>query len=198
VAVNLSPRQFSQHGLIGSVKEALGSSGLSPNLLKLEVTESSVMEDPEEAIAKMELLNQLGVSFSIDDFGTGYSSLSYLRRFPVEVLKIDRSFISESQENSNDREIIKTIIAMAKSLRLKTVAEGVETRAQRDFLCRQGCFLMQGFYFSRPMPFRKLLADWDSLSSQAQKMPKNEKSEPPKISDLPEIVLKRGMGTTQE
>jgi diguanylate cyclase (GGDEF)-like protein/PAS domain S-box-containing protein len=198
VAVNLSPRQFSQHGLIGSVKEALGSSGLSPNLLKLEVTESSVMEDPEEAMAKMELLNQLGVSFSIDDFGTGYSSLSYLRRFPVEVLKIDRSFISESQENSNDREIIKTIIAMAKSLRLKTVAEGVETRAQRDFLCRQGCFLMQGFYFSRPMPFRKLLADWDSLSSQAQKMPKNEKSEPPKISDLPEIVLKRGMGTTQE
>ncbi|KIX15478.1 sensor domain-containing protein [Dethiosulfatarculus sandiegensis] len=187
VAVNLSPRQFGQNGLVSTVKEALSSSGLSPDRLKLEVTESSVMVDPEEAIAKMELLNQLGVTFSIDDFGTGYSSLSYLKRFPVEVLKIDRSFISESQENSNDREIIKTIIAMAKNLRMKTVAEGVETRAQRDFLCRQGCFLMQGFYFSQPMPFKKLLADWDFLTCHPEKTtnPKQKLRPEKKKSDGP-------------
>lgn len=110
------------------------------------------MENPEEAIAKMKKLHDRGIKFSIDDFGTGYSSLSYLKRFPVDTLKIDRSFVREVTRNNDDREIIKTIIAMARSLRLDIVAEGVESVDQKDFLSGQGCQLMQGFLFSRPLP----------------------------------------------
>jgi diguanylate cyclase (GGDEF)-like protein/PAS domain S-box-containing protein len=152
VAVNLSARQFKQPDLVDEVLAVLQRTGLAPRHLKLEVTESSVMENPEDAIAKMERLADCGIRFSIDDFGTGYSSLSHLKRFPVDTLKIDRSFVRESSENLGDQEIIRTILAMAASLKMQAVAEGVETRAQRDFLCHEGCRIMQGFYFGAPVP----------------------------------------------
>jgi EAL domain-containing protein (putative c-di-GMP-specific phosphodiesterase class I) len=110
------------------------------------------MENPEDAVAKMNLLRAKGIHFSIDDFGTGYSSLSYLKRFPVDTLKIDRSFVMDAPTNPDDQEIIKTIIAMARNLRLDTVAEGVETQEQQAFLTHHGCHMMQGYYFGRPVP----------------------------------------------
>ncbi|PIE32688.1 hypothetical protein CSA56_14465 [candidate division KSB3 bacterium] len=152
VTVNLSTRQFQEPDLIETIEQALQTTGLSPGCLKLEVTESSIMENPEDAIAKMTLLRSLGIHFSIDDFGTGYSSLSYLKRFPIDTLKIDRSFVMDSLTNKDDQEIIKTIIAMARNLDLDTVAEGIETQEQFDFLSDQGCHMMQGYYFGRPMP----------------------------------------------
>jgi EAL domain-containing protein (putative c-di-GMP-specific phosphodiesterase class I) len=118
------------------------------------------MESPEQAIVKMNILREKGIHFSIDDFGTGYSSLSYLKRFPIDILKIDRSFVMDSITDKDDQEIIKTIIAMARNLNLNTVAEGVETREQQQFLTQHGCHMMQGYYFGRPMPaeqFEKIL-----------------------------------------
>jgi EAL domain-containing protein (putative c-di-GMP-specific phosphodiesterase class I) len=156
VAVNLSTRQFREKNLSETIERILDETGLSPNYLKLEVTESGIMEDPEAAIAKMNRLRSKGIRFSIDDFGTGYSSLSYMKRFPIDTLKIDRSFIAESATNRDDREIIKTIISMARNLSIETVAEGVENKDQQDFLSRQGCRMMQGYYFGRPMPAREL------------------------------------------
>jgi EAL domain-containing protein (putative c-di-GMP-specific phosphodiesterase class I) len=110
------------------------------------------MENPEQAIAKMTMLRAKGIRFSIDDFGTGYSSLSYLKRFPIDILKIDRSFVADSTTNKDDQEIIKMIIAMARNLGIDAVAEGVETKEQQDFLSQHGCHMMQGYYFGRPMP----------------------------------------------
>ncbi len=170
VAINLSPRQFKDPDLVGMVEEALEAAGLPPDCLKLEVTESSIMENPEQAIAKMELLRARGIHFSIDDFGTGYSSLGYLKRFPVDTLKIDRSFVMEASTNKDDQEIIKTIISMAHNLKMKTVAEGVETQDQQDFLTRQGCHMTQGYYHGRPMP-----ADKFEEILQTGKIPREEK-----------------------
>ena len=155
VAVNLSTRQFREPDLIETIEQVLESTGLSPDCLKLEVTESGIMKDPEQAVAKMKILRAKGIRFSIDDFGTGYSSLSYLKRFPIDTLKIDRSFVTDCSTNKDDQEIIKTIISMAQSLNLETVAEGVETEEQLDFLIRQGCHIMQGYYFDQPMPANK-------------------------------------------
>ena len=138
----------------------LKTTGLPPNYLELEVTESGLMEDPEEAIAKMKILRAKGSHFSIDDFGTGYSSLGYLKRLPIDTLKIDRSFVMDSTTDKDDQEIIKMIITMARNLSMKTVAEGVETKEQREFLTQHGCCMMQGYYFGRPMPadqFEKML-----------------------------------------
>ena len=162
VAVNLSARQFREGDLVDKVNAILADTGLEPQYLKLEVTESGVMEDPEGAIAKMRQLRNLGIRFSIDDFGTGYSSLSYLKRFPIDTLKIDRSFVCDSTDNRDDQEIIKTIIAMAQNLNIDTVAEGVETKEQKDFLCQEGCRIMQGYFFGRPVPsgeFEQLLRE---------------------------------------
>jgi diguanylate cyclase (GGDEF)-like protein/PAS domain S-box-containing protein len=155
VAVNLSPRQFKEPDLVETVELVLEATGLPPDCLKLEVTESGIMENPEQAIAKMKMLRTKGIRFSIDDFGTGYSSLSYLKRFPIDTLKIDRSFVMDCITNKDDQEIIKTIIAMARNLDMDTVAEGVETEEQQDFLIGQGCHIMQGYYFGRPMPADK-------------------------------------------
>jgi EAL domain-containing protein (putative c-di-GMP-specific phosphodiesterase class I) len=110
------------------------------------------MEKPDEAIAKMNLLCAKGVHFSIDDFGTGYSSLSQMKRFPIDTLKIDRSFVVDSMTNRDDQEIIRAILSMARNLHIATVAEGVETEEQRVFLSHEGCQMMQGYYFSRPLP----------------------------------------------
>ncbi|MBW1711810.1 MAG: EAL domain-containing protein, partial [Deltaproteobacteria bacterium] len=132
LAINLSPRQFRHQDLVQTVADVLAETGLEAERLKLEVTESSVMESPEEAIAKMNKLSALGVSFSIDNFGTGYSLLNYLKRFPVDTLKIDSSFVRDAAQNSDYDEVIKTIIAMAGNLKMETLAEGVETEEQEE------------------------------------------------------------------
>jgi EAL domain-containing protein (putative c-di-GMP-specific phosphodiesterase class I) len=155
MAVNLSTRQFKEPDLVEVIEQVLKTTGLPPQCLKLEVTESGIMEDPQQAVVKMKLLQEKGINFSIDDFGVGYSSLSYLRRFPIDTLKIDQSFVIESAASKDDQEIIKTIIIMAQNLSMNTVAEGVETKEQLDFLAHQGCNIMQGYYFGRPMPAKK-------------------------------------------
>ncbi|MCP4396656.1 MAG: EAL domain-containing protein [bacterium] len=155
VAVNLSTRQFKEPDLVETVEQALEATGLPSHCLRLEITESGIMDDPEQATRKMQLLRAKGILFAIDDFGTGYSSLSYLKRFPVDTLKIDRSFVMDSLTSKDDREIIKTIIAMARSLNMDIVAEGVETEGQHEFLTRQGCQMMQGYYHGRPVPPEK-------------------------------------------
>ena len=158
VAVNLSGRQFSDRQLVETVRRALAESGLPPRLLKLEITESAVMRNAEEAVRILEELKALGLDISLDDFGTGYSSLAYLRRFPIDQLKIDLSFVHEITRHPDGAAIVRGIIGLAQSLRLQTVAEGVETVPQRDFLKDAGCDLVQGFLFSRPLPPEALTA----------------------------------------
>jgi EAL domain-containing protein (putative c-di-GMP-specific phosphodiesterase class I) len=152
VAVNLSARQLQEPDFEQMVIDIIDESGLPPRCLKLEVTESCVMQNPEVSIHKMSALRARGITFSIDDFGTGYSSLSYLKRFPIDTLKIDRSFISDAMKSKGDQEIIKTIITMARNLNIDAVAEGVETQEQKDFLDSYGCRNMQGFLFAHPVP----------------------------------------------
>ncbi len=151
VAVNLSPRQFRQESLVASILGALEEFAVPASALELEITESSVMDNPDAAVLQLKKLNQHGLSIAIDDFGTGYSSLSYLKRFPVSKLKIDRSFVMDIPGDANDTAIAIAVIQLAKSLGLKTVAEGVETAAQREFLAAQGCDFLQGYWYGKPM-----------------------------------------------
>ena len=150
VAVNLSPRQFNDPRLAESVAQALAQSGLAPHLLELEITESTAMQHTDATLATLEKLKRLGVSISIDDFGTGYSSLAYLRRFPVDKLKIDRSFVAVAPADKEQAAIISAIVALAHALQIEVVAEGVETEAQREFLARCGCDYLQGYLIGRP------------------------------------------------
>ena len=150
VAVNLSAVQFRHAGLPATVSRALSDAGLPAQYLELELTES-VTANPAAAIAMMDALHGLGVRLSLDDFGTGYSSLSYLKRFPLHTLKIDQSFVRDIDTDPDDRAIVQAIIQMARALDLKTIAEGVETDAQHQFLRREGCDMMQGYRFCRPM-----------------------------------------------
>ncbi len=152
VSVNVSTRQFQQADFHKRVASTLEFHGVAPQLIELEMTEGLLMEDTETAHRGLHQLKELGVRISIDDFGTGHSCLSYLRRFPIDVLKIDRSFVSEIGENEDSRIIIDAIISLARSLRLDTVAEGVETNAQLDFLLERGCHVAQGYLFGMPMP----------------------------------------------
>jgi diguanylate cyclase (GGDEF)-like protein len=151
VAVNLSVRQFQRDALMETVMQALQQSGLPPALLELEITESILMENVEAAIVTFKQISNLGVRVSMDDFGTGYSSLSYLQRFPINVLKIDQSFVRNIPDNSNDAAIVSAIIAMASQFNLEIVAEGVETSTQLEFMTAHGCHSVQGYYFSRPL-----------------------------------------------
>jgi diguanylate cyclase (GGDEF)-like protein/PAS domain S-box-containing protein len=151
VAVNLSGRQFARESLLEDVVFALEHSHLPPQLLELEITESAVMQNPEHASSILSALDRLGVSIAIDDFGTGYSSLAYLKRFPVSTLKIDRSFVKDLPEDPEDAAITRAVIALARSLRLRVVAEGVETRAQLEYLAAHGCDQVQGFFTGKPM-----------------------------------------------
>lgn len=151
ISVNLSGRQFAQPDLIEQVKSVLVESGLSPRSLKLEITESVVMENIEMATAMFKRLRDLGVQLSIDDFGTGYSSLSYLHRFPIDTLKIDRSFVIQMMNNKENIEIVRTIIMLAHNLGMDVVAEGVETKEQLRLLRDLKCELGQGYFFSRPL-----------------------------------------------
>jgi diguanylate cyclase (GGDEF)-like protein len=151
VSVNISSRQFRSGALAPVVRSALRESGLDARLLELELTESLLVENTEEAIRILGELKAIGVSIAIDDFGSGYSSLNYLKRFPVDFLKIDRSFIRDITTNAKDAAITTNIVTLARSLGLQTVAEGVEQREQLDFLGAQGCDEVQGFLFSRPV-----------------------------------------------
>ncbi len=160
MSVNLSPRQFRQKNLAETVAGALRDTGLEPRYLELEITESMIMHDAKKAIALLQQVHQLGVQLSIDDFGTGYSSLAYLKRFPVQKLKIDQSFMRNLTVDGDDAGIVTAVIAMAKSLGLEVVAEGVETAEQLAFLAKLDCEEYQGYYFSRPVPadeFARLL-----------------------------------------
>jgi diguanylate cyclase (GGDEF)-like protein len=152
MSVNLSPREFQEPGLVGHVTDALADTGLHPHLLQLEITESSAMQNAQAASQTLGELRALGVGLSIDDFGTGYSSLSYLRRFPIDTLKIDQSFIRDIAADPDDAAIASAIVALARTLKLAVVAEGVETDEQLGFLVRHGCERAQGYLFSRPVP----------------------------------------------
>ena len=152
VAVNLSAKQFHQQNIAAIVMRALQDHGVDPRLLELEITESTAMRNAEATSTTLRKLKVLGVRIAIDDFGTGYSSLSYLKRFPIDSLKIDRSFVTELPGNQDDATIAQAIITMAHALRLKVIAEGVETEAQLEFLTANGCDEIQGYYFSRPLP----------------------------------------------
>jgi EAL domain-containing protein (putative c-di-GMP-specific phosphodiesterase class I) len=134
------------------VREALAVSGLDPCWLDLEITESVIMQEPERVVDLLGQLKALGVHLSIDDFGTGYSSLAYLKRFPLDKIKIDRSFVTDLETDANDAAIVRMVIGIAKELELKVIAEGVETDGQRDFLHQHHCDQIQGFYLSQPVP----------------------------------------------
>ena len=160
MAVNVSARQFRQHDLKQSVARALESSGLDPTWLVLELTESTIMSDAHAATILLQELRAMGVHLSIDDFGTGYSSLNYLKRFPIDSVKIDRSFIKEITTNSDDAAIAEAVIAMAHSMRMWVTAEGVESLEQLELLRSLNCDEMQGYFISRPVPaeeFEELL-----------------------------------------
>ncbi|HWT35700.1 MAG TPA: EAL domain-containing protein [Paraburkholderia sp.] len=152
VSVNLSARQFQQRDIAKLVMQVLEETGLDPQYLELELTESTIMRNAEEAVSMLNELHALGIGLAIDDFGTGYSSLSYLKRFPVDRLKIDRSFVSDIGESSDDETITSAIIALAHSLNLQVIAEGVETSTQLDFLKERACDEMQGYFFAKPLP----------------------------------------------
>jgi diguanylate cyclase (GGDEF)-like protein/PAS domain S-box-containing protein len=162
IAINLSGMQFIRRDLNERVQYVLAASGLDPKYLEFEITESIIMRNVNETITALNEFKDMGISISVDDFGTGYSSLSYLKRFPLDVLKIDRSFVNDIPDNQDDVTITSAIIALAHRLNLGVVAEGVETRGQLDFLHQQGCDLAQGNYFSNPLPayeFELLLSE---------------------------------------
>jgi diguanylate cyclase (GGDEF)-like protein/PAS domain S-box-containing protein len=158
VAVNLSARQFGSSDLVHGIEAALQDTGLDPCSLEIEITESLMMDDVDGAIAVLKELKDLGVRLSIDDFGTGYSSLAYLKRFPIDNLKIDRSFVSDIVSGKEEAPIVSSIIALGHNLKLQVTAEGVETAEQLAYLRERGCNKLQGYVFSRPVPADRLLA----------------------------------------
>lgn len=158
ISTKVSSQQFSQPRLLEVVERALSDSNFPADCLELEISESTLMQDPEAAIGMLRALRSIGVKICVDDFGTGYSSLSYLRRFSIDVLKIDKSLVRELGSNRESEAIIRAIIALAKSLDLKTVAEGVESSTQLEFLRREGCDRLQGFYLGKPVGAATLLA----------------------------------------
>ncbi|MDR9467500.1 EAL domain-containing protein [Marinospirillum sp.] len=170
LAVNISAKQFQNDDLVRQVKELLSRTGINPQRLKLELTESAILEQMEATIEKMLELKKLGLTFSMDDFGTGYSSLQYLKRLPLDQLKIDQSFIRDLPDDQESAAIAETIIAMGFALQLDVIAEGVETPEQQEFLIRQNCRAFQGYLFARPQPADELiqrLTGSDPISAEA-------------------------------
>lgn len=155
MAVNLSLRQLLDDNLIEDIKAALRDSGMTPHLLELEITESMVTHNPARMVAILTEIKNMGVRLAIDDFGTGYSSLAQIKHFPIDTLKVDRSFIRNVPEDSEDQAIIEAIISMGKTLSLTVVAEGVETQEQMNYLKEHSCNEMQGYYFSKPVAAEK-------------------------------------------
>lgn len=152
IAVNVSARQFHHPQFAAQVLDLVRASGINARQLKLELTETSVLEDVDDTIAKMNMLRTHGVTFALDDFGTGYSSLAYLKQLPLDMLKIDRSFVLDLLTHQNDAVIARTIIALGHSLRLKVLAESIETVAQRDFLFKHDCDVYQGYLYAQALP----------------------------------------------
>jgi EAL domain-containing protein (putative c-di-GMP-specific phosphodiesterase class I) len=152
LAVNLSPRQFMHKGLVAAIGDVVRETGIDPALLEFEITETALMQHGEHTLEILRQINGMGLRLSIDDFGTGYSSLAYLKRFPVKKVKIDRAFIKDLEHSAEDRAIVAAIIALADSLQLSTVAEGVETEEQFALLQANGCRYAQGYLFSAPVP----------------------------------------------
>jgi EAL domain-containing protein (putative c-di-GMP-specific phosphodiesterase class I) len=157
VAVNLSGYQLQHSALLATIRKVLQETGMSPDHLELEVTESVIMQNADFAVSILSALSDLGIHISIDDFGTGYSSLAHLKRFSVNTLKIDKSFVREVDFSSTDAAIATAIIAMGNSLNLNVIAEGVETQSQYDFLKLNNCDQVQGFLFCRPLPPDELI-----------------------------------------
>ncbi len=157
VAVNVSAAQFKQDGLVAGIEHILRETGIDAHDLELEITETVAMQSADTTIQTLRRFKNMGISISIDDFGTGYSSLSYLKRFPIDTLKIDRSFVRDISVDSDDAAIVQAINSLGKTLKLRLVAEGVETREQFDYLCQQGCDRMQGYYFSKPVDAAEFL-----------------------------------------
>ena len=170
VAVNVAASQFRRGDLLDVVRSALQASQLDPRFLEIELTESAVMTNPEDSAAVLEQISRMGVLVSVDDFGTGYSSMSYLRRFPIDKLKIDRSFITDLSTRADDASIVQAIVSLAHGLRLKVVAEGVESLEQLKFLRSVGCDQYQGYHFSEPLPaaeFAELVARWQKAEDRS-------------------------------
>jgi EAL domain-containing protein (putative c-di-GMP-specific phosphodiesterase class I) len=154
VAVNISSRQFVGNNVLNTVEQALAESGLDPGLLELEITEGILLHDAPQTKRALERIKKMGVRLSLDDFGTGYSSLSYLRRYEFDVLKIDRSFIADIERKPESMGLVKAIIAMAHSLGMEVIGEGVETSLQADFIHSRECNFAQGYYYGKPLPAR--------------------------------------------
>jgi EAL domain-containing protein (putative c-di-GMP-specific phosphodiesterase class I) len=156
VSVNLSSIQFKRASLLNVIKRALDDSGLPASLLEVELTEGAIMNDVDQNITRLNQLRDMGVAIAVDDFGTGYSSLSYLKRFPINTLKIDRSFITTIDSDPDDAAIVEAIIALASKLKLTVIAEGVETSEQLETLNRFHCDVIQGYYFGKPVPAEQI------------------------------------------
>jgi len=159
IAINVSSRLFARRELYEQVAQVLHATGLDPAFLELEVTESAVMDDPEEALEQLHRLRELGLRLAIDDFGTGYSSLLRLKRLPVQKLKIDQGFVAGVPWDDDDAAIVRVVIALAKSMGMQVHAEGIEQMEQARFLLEQGCDLGQGYWFGKPVPAQDV--DWD-------------------------------------
>jgi EAL domain-containing protein (putative c-di-GMP-specific phosphodiesterase class I) len=169
MCINVSPRQFGESSFVDKLKNVISETGVNPENIQLEITEGMVLRNIETAIDKMQKLKSAGVGMSIDDFGTGYSFLAYLNRLPVDLLKIDKSFINVIDNGENDAVIVDTIIAMAKHMKIDTLAEGVETKQALDFLQSRGCRKFQGYIFARPMPFNKLLDQFSDVKETSHR-----------------------------
>jgi EAL domain-containing protein (putative c-di-GMP-specific phosphodiesterase class I) len=165
LAVNVSAHQFGQSNFVELVQSVIERTGVRPQFLKLELTESLLAQDLGDIVRKMDALKALGVGFSLDDFGTGYSSLSYLKRLPLDQLKIDQSFVRDVLTDANDASIARTVIALGQNLNLSVIAEGVETEGQRAFLIENGCNIFQGYLFGKPMAARDYV-NFVSLSAK--------------------------------
>jgi len=171
MAVNLSAVQFSHKDLVLRIGEVLLKTGLSPHHLELELTESILMDDIEVASQTLHAFKKLGIQLSVDDFGTGYSSLNYLKRFPMDRIKIDQSFVRDIESDTATSEIIMSIIYMAHRLNMIVIAEGIETLSQKDFLLKNGCEELQGYYFSRPVPAKQISELLNSHSGTSIALP---------------------------
>ncbi|WP_331851815.1 putative bifunctional diguanylate cyclase/phosphodiesterase [Polynucleobacter necessarius] len=158
LSVNISAKQFRKANFAEMVEATVNQVGINPNLLKLELTESLLLEDVDAVISTMNVLRKLGVKFSMDDFGTGYSSLSYLKRLPLDELKIDKSFVLDIAWDEGDRAIIRSILSLAQTLKLRVVAEGVEIIEQRDYLLAEGCCFYQGYLYGKPLSEENFLS----------------------------------------
>jgi EAL domain-containing protein (putative c-di-GMP-specific phosphodiesterase class I) len=174
VAVNISPRQFRDPNLATTIRRCVRESGIEASQIELEITETMLIDDAEAASVTIERLHELGLRIAIDDFGTGYSSLNYLKRFPIDTIKVDRSFVMDIPDNADDMEITAAVIAMAHGLKLEVVAEGIETAEQLGFLTKHHCEYGQGYYFSRPVP----LSDVEKLLDPGVSLLRNPRQRP--------------------